>query len=65
MLEKRGLQLVESGGGNFLVRAYPGLVVKDGYWRWLERALAGNAIYFCTQVLQLSFHEVMRELIGS
>mgnify|MGYP001552626018 CR=1 FL=1 len=34
LLEKRGLALVETGGGNFAVRQYAGLIVKDGYWRW-------------------------------
>lgn len=65
ILEKRGLQLIETGGGNFLVGAYPGLVVKDSYWRWPERELAGNAIDFCTRILRLSFHDAMRELTGS
>lgn len=65
LLEKRGLQLVETGGGNFLVRAYAGLIVKDCYWRWPERELAGNAIDFCTQILRLSFHDAMRELVAS
>jgi hypothetical protein len=41
------------------------LIVKDGYWRWPDRDLAGNAIDFCTQVLRLSFHEAMRERIES
>ena len=65
LLEKRGLSLVETGGGNFLVSAYPGLIVKDSYWRWPERDRGGNAIDFCTQILRLSFHEAMRELTGS
>ncbi len=65
LLEKRGLLLVETGGGNFEVRTYPGLIVKDGYWRWPDREQAGNAIDFCTQVLRLSFHDAMRELLGS
>jgi hypothetical protein len=47
------------------VRQYAGLIVKDGYWRWPDRDLAGNAIDFCTQVLRLSFHEAMRERIES
>ena len=64
LLEKRGLQLVESGGGNFQLHAYPGLIVKDSYWRWPERDLSGNAIDFCTHVLRLSFHDAMRELTG-
>jgi hypothetical protein len=65
LVEKRGLHLVETGGGNFAVRQYAGLIVKDGYWRWPDRDLAGNAIDFCTQVLRLSFHDAMRELIES
>ena len=65
LLEKRGLALVETGGGNFAVCAYPGLIVKDCYWRWPEHGLAGNGIDFFTQVLRLSFHDAMRELIAS
>lgn len=65
LVEKRGLHLVETGGDNFAVREYPGLVVKDCYWRWPEREQAGNAIDFCTQILRLSFHDAMRELTRS
>ena len=61
-LEKRGHQLVETGGGNFLVPAFPGLIVKDSYWRWPERGLSGNAIDFLVQVFGLSFHAAMTEL---
>ena len=62
LLERRGLPLVETGGGNLAVTAYPGLIVKDCYWRWPERGSQGNAIDFCTQVLGLSFHDAMRAL---
>ena len=62
LLEKRGLTRRETGGGNYALSAYPGLIVKDSYWRWPERDLQGNAIDFCTQVLRLSFHQAMREL---
>ena len=65
LLEKRGHKLVETGGGNCLVPAFPGLIVKDSYWRWPDRNLSGNAIDFLVQVLGLSFHEAMRELTGS
>lgn len=65
LLAARGLHLLETGGGNFALREYAGLVVKDCYWRWPERDLAGNAIDFCTQVLRLSFHDAMRELLAS
>ena len=65
LLEKRGLQLLAREAGNFILPAYPGLIVKDGYWRWPERTLAGNAIDFHVQVLGLSFHNAMRQLTGT
>lgn len=65
LLERRGLRLVEAGGGNVHVADYPGLIVKECYWRWPERGLSGNAIDLCTQVLRLSFHDAMRALVAS
>ena len=35
--------------GNFELAAYKGLLIKDSYWRWPERNLAGNAIDFSVQ----------------
>jgi hypothetical protein len=64
LLQKCGLQLVEREAGNYRLTAYPGLIVKDSYWRWPERNLAGNAIDFCVQVLGLSFHDAMRQITG-
>jgi hypothetical protein len=65
LLQNRRLQLVEQEAGNFILPAYPGLIVKDSYWRWPERDRAGNAIDFFVQVLGLSFHEAMRQLTGT
>ena len=65
LLEKRGHRLIETGGGNFLVGDFPGLIVKDSYWRWPERNLSGNAIDFLVKVLGRSFHAAMTELMGS
>lgn len=62
LLQKRGLQLVPREAGNFILPAYPGLIVKDSYWRWPERNLAGNAIDFFMRVLGLSFHEAMCQI---
>ena len=62
LLEKRGLHLLETGGGNHTVREYPGLIIKDGYWRWPERNAGGNTIDLCMQVLRMSFHDAMLEL---
>jgi hypothetical protein len=64
LLEKRGRQLIPREAGNFILPAYPGLIVKDCYWRWPERNLAGNTIDFHVQVLGLSFHEAMRQITG-
>jgi len=59
ILQKRGLQLIPREAGNIILPAYPGLILKESYWRWPERNLAGNAIDFHVQVLGLSFHEAM------
>jgi hypothetical protein len=65
LLQPRGLQLVEREAGNFSLPTFPGLIVKDSYWRWPERDLAGNAIDFFVQVLGLSFHDAMRQITGT
>ena len=64
MLQKRGLQLIEKEAGNFELSAFPGLIVKESYWRWPQRDLAGNAIDFFVQVLNMNFHDAMRQIIG-
>ena len=65
LLQKRGLQLIPREAGNFMLPAYRGLILKDSYWRWPERDLAGNAIDFYVQVLGLSFHDAMRQITGT
>jgi hypothetical protein len=65
LLAKRGLQLIEREAGNFTLPAYPGLIVKDSYWRWPERDLAGNAIDFHVHVLEMSFQDAMRHITQS
>jgi len=64
LLEKHGMQLLPREAGNFTLPAYPGLIVKDSYWRWPERDLAGNAIDFFMRVLGRSFHDAMRQITG-
>ena len=65
LLQKRGLQLLELPAGNFELATHPGLLVKDSYWRWPERNLAGNAIDFLMRVLGLTFNDAMRQITGS
>ena len=62
LLQRRGLQLIERPAQNFELAAYPGLLIKDSYWRWPQRELAGNTIDFLVQVFGLSFHEAMRQI---
>ena len=62
LLQKRGVQTLPREAGNFILPAYPGLIVKDSYWRWPQRNLAGNAIDFFMRVLGLSFHDAMRQI---
>ena len=61
-LQRRGLGVQERETGNYEVTKYPGLLVKDSYWRWPEREMAGNTIDLCVKVLGLSFHDAMAEL---
>jgi len=62
LLQQRGLQLIEQPADNFELAAYKGLLLKDSYWRWPKRNLAGNAIDFFVQVLGLSFADAMRQI---
>jgi hypothetical protein len=62
LLEKRGMHLIENGGGNYSIREHPGLIIKDSYWRLPERNTGGNAIDLLTQVLRLNFNDAMLEL---
>ena len=65
LLRKCGLPLLELPADNFELATHKGLLIKDSYWRWPQRNLAGNAIDFFTQVLGLSFHDAMRHITGS
>ncbi len=62
LLQKRGLQLIEQAAGNFILPAFPGLIIKDSYWRWPEREKAGNAIDFFIQILGMNFYDAMRQI---
>ncbi len=64
LLQRRGLQLLERDADNYELSAHPGVILKDSYWRWPQRDLAGNTIDLFTQVLGLSFHDAMREITG-
>jgi len=64
LLQRRGLQLLERDAGNYELSTHPGVILKDSYWRWPQRDLAGNTIDLFTQVLGMSFHDAMREITG-
>jgi len=65
LIAKRDLALVELPADNFGVTAFPGLIVKDCYWRWPKRDQSGNTIDFFVQVLGLSFHDAMKAIAAS
>ena len=62
--EVQSLCLVEKESGNFELPAFPGLILKESYWRWPQRELAGNTIDFFVKVLGLSFNDAMRHITG-
>jgi hypothetical protein len=53
---------LEREAGNIEWPTHPGLILKESYWRWPQRALAGNTIDFFVQVLGMSFHDAMRAI---
>jgi len=65
LLHKRGLALLDRGGGNLGVEQYNGVVLKDWYWNWPERDMSGNTIDFYVEVLGTSFNDAMREILES
>ena len=65
LVQKRGLQVIQRPAHNFELAGYPGLLIKDSYWRWPQRDLAGNAIDFFVQVLGLSFNDAMRQITAT
>ena len=64
LLQKQAISFVEKDAGNFELPAFPGLILKESYWRWPERDLAGNTIDFFIKVLGFSFNDAMRHIIG-
>ena len=65
VLARRGIQVVERSAGNLEVRDFPGLIVKESYWRWPESNLSGNAIDFLVKILRLSFADAMEGIAQS
>jgi hypothetical protein len=59
ILNRRGLRLHPLKNGNTLVEDYPVLVVKQHFWTWPDKNMAGNAIDFFVKVLHLSFNQAM------
>ena len=62
LLVRRGLKLLPLNAGNVALEQHPGLLVKECYWRWPDRELAGNTIDFLTKVLHRSFQQAMLEI---
>ena len=65
LLQKRAIAFVEKEAGNCQLPDFPGLVLKESYWRWPQRELAGNTIDFFIKVLGLSFNDAMRAITGT
>jgi hypothetical protein len=65
LLQKRRMELIAKEAGNFELPAWPGLIVKDSYWRWPQPNKAGNTIDFFVQVLGMTFHNAMREITAT
>jgi hypothetical protein len=63
VLERRGCTLRHTGAGNFVPTEYPGIIVKDCYWREPEQERSGNTIDFLVDVIGTSFAQAMEEIM--
>jgi hypothetical protein len=63
VLKRRGCTLRHTGAENFAANEYPGVIVKECYWREPERERSGNTIDFLVKVLGLSFAQAMEEIM--
>ncbi len=63
VLQCQGCLLRHTGAGNFVANEYPGVIVKDCYWREPEQERSGNTIDFLVKVLGLSFAQAMEEIL--
>ena len=63
VLERRGCSLRHTGAGNVVPDEYPGIIVKECYWREPQLERAGNTIDFLVKVLGLSFTQAMEEIM--
>jgi hypothetical protein len=59
ILNRRGLRLRPLKNGNTLVEDYPDLVVKQHYWTWPDKNMAGNTIDFFVKIEGKSFNQAM------
>jgi len=66
ILTDRSYRLYPLGNGNFRILPDPddphapaGVIVKNNFWIWSEKNIAGNAIDFFTQIEGKSFHQAM------
>ena len=72
ILTDRSYRLYPLGNGNFRILPDPddpnapaGVIVKEHFWTWPEKNIAGNAIDFFTQVEGKSFHEAMEIILAA
>jgi hypothetical protein len=72
ILTDRGYRLYPLPNGNFRILPDPddpaapaGVIVKESFWIWAEKNIAGNAIDFFTTVEGKTFHDAMRIITES
>lgn len=59
LLQHQGFALSKLSDGNFEMRDFPGLIVKNTYWRWPDQNRQGNTIDLFVDVLGKSFAQAM------
>jgi uncharacterized protein (UPF0262 family) len=62
--EHNGFEMKHEGDGNYRITDYPGLIIKENYFTQFGTDVSGNAIDFCTRVLDMDFRSAIDDLLS-
>ena len=62
--EHNDFEMKHEGDGNYRLKDYTGLIIKDNYFNQFGSHKSGNAIDFCTQILGMNFRYAVKDLLS-
>ena len=62
--EYKEINMIPEGNDNYRIEGYPGLIIKDNFFKQFGIDTGGNAIDFCVEVLEMDFQKAVKELLS-